>query len=233
MTINDAVAFLRAYARNGDDSSMYTAFKCEAALASIGNDFVQRTQCTRTTGDLALNAGVDTLPSLSALTGFQASYLTRATLIGVTGVGGDPNLAVVDYGTVLNLLTNEARIAQPRLIGFDGPTTGRIYPTTDIAYTLRLAYIPPFTAWTLGSGGTGTLNIPDEHLQQIIRWGATYFLQGNEPENKIAASNNWKNYLDYVARVRGQGIGTLGKQIEYRNPHPGRTVKTLTDTFYH
>jgi hypothetical protein len=177
---------------------------------------------------------VDTLPSLAGLTGFQPAYLTRATLINITtGVGIDPNLAVVDHGTVLNRLTNDPRTDQPRLIGFDAAGTGRIYPTADQAYTLRLSYIPPFSSWTAGSGGTTALNIPDEHMQSILRWGGVYFLQGNEPENKIAAANNWRNYLDYVARIRGQGFGSMGKQIEFRQPRRGGMVKTIRDTLYH
>lgn len=240
MTIDQAVTFLRNVARNGQDSSMYTAVMVESAIQGICNDFITRTQATRATGDLILAAGTAALPSFGSpaagtLTGFRTEYLLRAYLVGLTSgtSEGNPNLDITEFGDVMNRSLNRSIAGQPCLLAFDSISTGMVFPTPDKPYTLRLLWDPPFTSWVAGSGGSPVLNLPDEFMQQILRWGATYYLQGNEPENQKAQATNWQNYLDFVAKAKSMGVGTLGKQVEYRHRRGDGPRRIITDHLYH
>lgn len=228
MLNTDAETYLRYWARNGNDDSMYPSAKCQAAILGICNDFLTRTQAYGPTANISIIAGTGAYTV--STTGFRAAYLKRATLLGVpsaTTSGDPPTLEVTSFGRVSDLLTNLPASGQPTLIGFDSPTTFTLYPTPNLAFTLGLLWAQPYTEGL----------IPDEIMQGILRWGGVYFLQANEPENQRAMASAWQNYLDFVKRFQAQGLGTLGKQVEQRIPRrgipSGGPRRVIYDNLYH
>ncbi len=237
MTITQAVTFLRNEMRNGTDTSKYTAAKVEQAIMGIGDDFVGRTRATRTIDTVSLTPGTATYSFVIAY--FRPEYLLRAyisDLTNATSDGNPPGLSVTEFQTVYDKVINLGASSQPTEIGFSSMSSFGVYPIPFIAHTLSFQWDPPFTSWTAGSGGSTVLNLPDEYLRNILRWGGTYFAQGNEPEHAKTGAINWQNYLDFVNRLKGQGAGTLGKQIEYRVPLRGipgtRPRRTIIDNLY-
>lgn len=232
MSISDARAFLLGSIRNPGNSSQYTNTILDTQLQAVCNDFIMRTNggATRTVGDLSLAAASATLPSLSGLVGFRPEYIRRAYITDAPAFpqnGGEPpTLHLTGFDEVSDLLTNGGAVGLPRLLAFESLTAGVVYPTPDAAYTLRLAWTPPFTNWTIGTADGPTLatelNIPMEYLQGVLRWGGVYFLQSGEPENQKVMAVYWQNYLNFVETTKSRGVGTLGKQVSYRSDPRGR-----------
>ncbi|MCL2647811.1 MAG: hypothetical protein FWD61_12500 [Phycisphaerales bacterium] len=247
MKIWEARERLKSAGRNvASDPSVYTDEVLDIAIQDAGNDFITRTLASRASGDVQLIAGNPVLPSLSGLVGFSADRILRAYLLNPESGGGDGGydqanswLNVTDYYQIFAEQHRSDRIerpGQPRFIGFETATTGRVGPIPNANYMLRLIYSPPFTSWTPGSEDnitTITLNLPDDIMQMVIRWGAVSFLQVTEPENAFATVA-WKNYLDLVERIRSRGPGTGGSQVSFRNSPgaPSAPINPRTVAWY-
>jgi len=222
MNVAEARSRLKDAGRNvASDPSVYTDEVLDFAIQDAGNDFITRTLASRSGGNVQLTAGNPALPSLSGLTGFTADRIIRAYLLNPEAGGMEqrdtPWLDPTDYFQIVAEQQRNPRHGQPRVIGFETSTTGRVGPIPNADYTLRITYAPPFTSWAPGSSTSVTLNLPDDIMQLVIRWGAVSFLQVTEPENAFATVA-WRNYMELVERIRSRGPGTGGSQVVFRSP---------------
>jgi hypothetical protein len=201
MTVTDARNFVRQFARNAQDSSMYNDASIDRAIQTVCNRFIRVTKATKKTDTLAVTAGASTI-DLSEIDDFRPERLLRAW------ISGKPELELTDFWTIDSRLVNEPSAGVPTLIGFNTTTDGAIFPAPDADYTINLLWVPPLTTWTIGATDDATaLNLPDDWMQEILVYGATATLQHTEPEHKYA-SESWKKYLEF--ETSAMGAGNLG-----------------------
>lgn len=209
-TLSDARLWVRQFARNAQSSSMYSDSDVDRAIMTVGDDFVWKTNATRTLSSLSIISGTSTITSGFA-TGFVPERILRAYIATYN------DLTITTHETVLRLLKDNAISAgTPTHLGFYSTTALEMYPTPDANYTLKVLWVPPFSSFTVGTGSpTGvTFNLPDEYLRVMWTYGAPAMLQHNEPEHAYA-SESWKKYEEF--RNRLVGAGGLGARSQARN----------------
>lgn len=230
MIISEARTWVRQFAREANDSSVYGDDQIDRAIQGVGNDFLMRTDW-KTTNTLTLTAGSAALPAFP--TGFLPERLERAYISGLTAPvpasanGLPPTLTVVNYEWLYGqmLLISNPLPGFPQFVAFNTQTTGIVGPVPDSPYSVLFSSKPTFTTWTPGTedGPTlaGSLLLPDDYMQSILTYGATSFLQHTSEKHKYAGTS-WAKYLEFVERKKAGGAGTLGAQVTYRTP-PHRT----------
>lgn len=228
MIISEAREFLKQFARSGLDATMYKDENLDRALQVLGNDFIWRTLWPRVTGDIAITADTAAIGSFTAtagtLTGFRPQRLLRAYFVSgmVAGDDRDPWLGTPDFTDLFAQAQRNAATDVPTDIAFETETAALLYPTPDVNYTLRLLWVKPLITWTPGTAPDSpgdVLNLPDDLLQQAILYGATSFLQHNEPQNQYASESRAK-YLEFVEQVNSRMSGIAGGRASARR-QPG------------
>lgn len=201
MNLTTARSFVRQFARNAGDSSMYSDADVDRAIQAIADDFIFITKCTRLVSSVTLTESTAALPAFP--TNFRPERLLSAY------IGDYPPLDQVDHDVLRAARLANDSTDRPTLISFDSYTTGEVYPKPTATYlTLSLRWLEPFTTWTPGGTDPGTLNVPDDYLRTILMYGATSLLQHNEPEHKYAAES-WQKYATFRDSMRGSGgLGT-------------------------
>jgi len=202
VNLSTARTWVRQYARNAGDSSMYSDADIDRAIATVGNRFVRETRCLKTTDSLALTTSSSALPSLP--TGFRAERSIRAWVL-LAGVAKG-TLQFPLHSDLVEAQIRRARTGLPMFIAFDSWTTGEVYPTPDQDYTVKLQWQQFFTTLAPdgSTDGATTLNLPDDWLAEILPYGPTAVLQHNEKEMKYAAET-WQKYLDFELRMKDAG----------------------------
>lgn len=219
MTLTSARQFVRFFARNAGDSTMYSDAQVDMAISAVGNQFAEKTRCLPIASSLstvAANPALD-VSSLVSL-GFRPEKLLLAYLpagnAGGTGRACRVRLRAASWETLIGRQDGEPRSTVPEMIAFEDWSTAELYPTPDAIYTIKLRWHQPFVTWTYGTGSPDgvTLNLPDEWMTRILSDGVPGKLQLNEPEHKYAATA-WQRYLDFEKEMMGKGA--LGeKSIE-------------------
>jgi hypothetical protein len=207
VNITDARLFVRDYARNAGDSSVYSAATIDRAIQAAADNFIQSTKLTKQTSGLSLTADLSNF-SLS-LSDFRPERALGCWIAGVTV------LAIVDHQAIVQEQINFPTTGIPLQIGFDSWVSGDVYPTPSTSCTVNLQWAPPFTSWTPGGDDPGTVNIPDDFMRTLLRTKVVANLQKYEPEHAKAVAEAEAEYKDFLARVRGTA-GSLGEKAAMR-----------------
>ena len=200
MTISEARDFVRQFARNAGDSSIYSDADVDRAVMAAGDYFVQQTQATRTSGTVSLSTSTASF-SLSSLTDFRPERVLRAHIAGVT------NLAAVGPDELLALQTGyPGETGVPTHVAFTSWAAGEVFPVPTAAAALTLTYVQPMTSWTAGATNVGStsINLPNDWARQVMAYGAPALLQHNVPEAAYA-SQSWQKFTVFVGSLRGAG----------------------------
>ena len=223
LSIDDARAWVRDYARNAGDFTQYPLARLDRAIQYIGTEYVKFTRCTRNTSPITLTASN---ASISAtVSGFRPDYLIGDPRAWVTvSRAFTAKVDIVPEGEVFERQLCRPLTGAPSShcskLAFLGNTSGQvsatIYPTPDAAatYILNLMWSTPFVSWTPGSGSP-TFNLPDEDMIPLLTLYAPRALQHNEPEHIYSAERD-KEFMDYC-RMRA-GSGSLGVTSIQREP---------------
>jgi hypothetical protein len=208
MTITEARAWLRNFATDSD-STRYDTTILDQAIQFAGNEFCRRTRAVRKVQTISFTASDDT-PDVSAAV---TAYFRPERLIDLFIVGEVNPLAVVDYVDLNQWATEDATEGVPRVAAFLDATTMYLWPTPDTAYTAKLRFWQPFTAWTPGAAdGSATLNLPDDYLHAVLNFGAAAVLKSPAKEQAFA-SKAWEQFEKYVQQFKG--AGTVGARVVY------------------
>lgn len=219
LTIGGAVTILRTIARNAGisdtDDATYDLTNKHIILQLIGDDLARRTRCIQTVSSFTItldSAAID----LSGIAGFHTE---RGLEYWIDGE--DRPLSALSYQDINNRLARNTSTEKPRYIGFSATTAvGKIYPTSDAAYTGKVRWWAPLTGWTAGDTGVSAtvLNIPADLMRGAINAGGIYFLQKNQPQNAKVVDQSRADYEAFVQR--NMGSGSLGVQSLTTEPTP-------------
>lgn len=210
MTIADARAYFVQYARNADD---YSTTQQDRAIIMAGNDFVNRTRCTRTTfANVTTTDGSNNIDPTEWPTGFRPDRLQRLWY----ATDFEQGIKIGDISDVLAMHDHSAEEGEPTHIAFTEFTKAVVYPTPDAAYEISGIWVPPFTVYEAGTTTTSTvLNIPDDLIIPVITYGAVAVSQHSLIEHQGYVREARKQYDDHIQRTIG-AFATLGAQSVYR-----------------
>lgn len=167
----------------------YDHDKVDSAIQFMGNDFVNYTGCTRTSGTVTISADTNTV-DLSSLSGYTTECFRQAR------IGYTPYLKKRDFDQVLEDIEQCAQTGTPTTISLEvGSTIALLYPTPTVEATLTVFWCPPFTSWTPGAKNPGeiTLNIPDRYINNMIWLGAAAAMVDAEADTYYHSAG-WKQY---------------------------------------
>jgi hypothetical protein len=213
-TVLQARSRLRFNVRDGNDTTTLTDEILDNALLEVGRRFCRQTRCLLTSSTVAITAASSSFPVTVPL----AAGWTPERIIDVIIAGEDRTLRLVDYPTINSYIARDDSEGMPELLAFiDASTAGTLWPTPDIAYTAKMRWWLPFTSWTAGDSGANStsINLPDELLDCVIRFGAPALLKYPSAEQAFA-SEMWKMYLD--EETRHKHAGRLGAREQIRQP---------------
>jgi hypothetical protein len=208
MTLADARAIVRQFAKNAGDATAYSAAEIDVAIQAVCDDFIAHTLATRTSDTADVTVAVADV-DVSGITGFRPDRLIRAWLEDDDGKEYPNLLSVADTETRDDRVADDTA-GLPGKIAFPSTDAAVLYPTPDAAYTLHVDYRAPLTTFTAGTGSpeTVTLNIDDDYLRTVMMYGATAFLQANHPEYGYA-SQSYQKYIAFRDST-GRRAGTRG-----------------------
>lgn len=218
MSLTDARAWVRDYARNAGDFVQYPPARLDRAIQYIGTEYVRLTRCTRNTSTVAITGGSASISA--SVTGFRPEYLIGDPRAWVTVSGAfTAAVEVVAESDVYREQLHNPQTTAPRsdrsklafLSNSSGTVLATIYPTPDAAatYVLNLMWSPPFQVWSPGTtpGDGVTFNLPDEDMIPLLTLYVPRALQHNEPEHIYAADRD----EEFKAYCRSRaGSGNLG-----------------------
>lgn len=198
MTIAEARSIVQQFARNADD---YSATEFDRAILATGNDFVNRTDCTRDLGTVSTVANQQALD-----TGWPSLF--RSYRLRRIWYGSQRIIQITDAPTVLSMGEEGAVKGIPRYIGFlvsnDSSNQAVLNPTPDAVYALDFIWVPPFTVYTPGTATTSTvLNIPNDMIHDVMMYGAVARLQATMPEHQKFVRECRQLYDEHVMRCKG------------------------------
>lgn len=197
MNLSDARTWILDAARNAGEPGTYSAERVDMALQFVGNQFCRTTHYLRRAASVTLTPSSPAV-SFAAVSEFRPERLTQAYVVGFSG-----GVSIEDWQTVYDLVVDQASAGVPTKLAFEDDDVCNVWPIPDIAYTMRFRFWRPFTTWTLGAEPSGvTLNLPDDVLMPILRYGAPAALQHSEPET-LYANESWKKYLDWERSMVG------------------------------
>lgn len=201
LTVAEARAYVRQFARNAADEDEHTDAEVDRAIYTACTHFLRTTRCAIAAATLTLTAGSAALPALPA--GFKPERLKVAYIPGI-----GPLRTVDAIEVELAIATGGDTAGIPRLLAFDSLTAGRVYPAPDTDRTLTLRWWETSVTWEFGDAGDTALNVPREHLPELLILGATALLQHTDPDEAYA-SESWQKYLAFAAAVKAGGAGSL------------------------
>lgn len=230
MSINlrSARRIVRLYARNAQDSTMYSDEQIDIALQTAADELILKAGILPRMDTFTAATNVYLLPSMPA--NFRPDRLRRAYLTGSNvqvsapvpldphyadysrgaylGGMGQPNTCDLTLASVQNILdwlysSGGASKGQPQSMAFDQRTaTGYLYPIPDQNYTVNLWWNDLFATWPAGSQGTYSSAVTYNNGDVVEVSGTLYqSIQGSNL-NHAPASNAafWQSL--------GSGTGT-------------------------
>jgi hypothetical protein len=217
MTCSTLVARILRLLTSGNDSGPYAQVDCQDAIATIGNDFVNRTRCVRQADTVALTADDETVD-------FSDIVLFQPELIQDIAVTEDANysaseieegLDVVDIQEIRSRRGCGTASGTPSLIAFTTLTDAIVHSPPSDSGTMDVIWTPPFGVIDTGATAafvptTATtmdakeLNITDFLLEPCIRRMAIE-VQMNKREMPDKVDEVIKLYEDHVMRSIGRG----------------------------
>ena len=212
MNLTTARLWVRQFARNAGDSSVYSDTDIDRAIYTVGERFARMTRCVRTASSVDLTAD-DATVDFSGVTGFLPEQIISAYVLTEANA-----VAVVKWEDLYQKQINTPTGNDPcqrRELAFETPTIANIWPAPTEDGTLRVRWWETFTTWTLGvaDGTSTTFNLPDQYLTEILTYGAPACLQHNSEEHGYMGES-WKKYLEFEQRM--MGAGNLGARSARR-----------------
>ncbi len=210
MTLTAARAWVRQFARSGAASSQYSDTDIDHAIMVVGEQFARITKCARAAETVAL-AAHSAVADVSGLTLFRPERIMDANILTK-----ECPVEIVDWQHLYQRQIECTSEGTPELLAFETWTTANVWPTPNVALSLRLRWWQPFTSWTAGTAEDAsiTFNLPDDFMTQILTYGVTATLQHNEPSHKFA-SESWQKYLAFEQKM--MGAGNLGAKVVIRS----------------
>lgn len=210
MSLTEARAWVRQFARSAGDSTAYDDDDIDRAIQHVGERFCRVTMCLPRADTITLtpdDAEVD-LTSLDDT--FAPERLTEVWSAGIA----EP-LTQIGYAELHRRGVEDDESGEPTALAFLDLTTAGVHPTPDDAYVLTLRWWQAFSDWVPGvSEGTADalyLNIRKDLLRQILTDGPVSVLQRNYPEHAAGAESRWQAYLETESRL--MGAGNLGERV--------------------
>jgi hypothetical protein len=203
MSLTQARAWVRQFARNAGSSTMYANEDVDRAIMFVGDRFCRMTRALKKYASSELLATSDPDIDFTGLTRFRPNQLVSAHIDGEE----DP-LEVVEWAALLEEIDEDDSEGVPTLLAFADWTTAKVHKTPDDDYTLHVRWWDRFSL-DIADVGTATpgsvvLNIPTDWLTEILTYGVPAALQHHEPEH-MYASQSWAKYLEFENRMKGAG----------------------------
>lgn len=230
MTLTDARAMVRQFARNAGSSDMYSDTEVDRAIQTVGYRFCRVTRCIQSSylADEGLAEGIYGASFTLAST-LGAAFRPEHTLAVLISEGGDlqdsefRRLEIVSYEELMAMHASVDE-ATPTHCAWESVSSTaavlRLWPISDGDYDLTVRFWVPFTTFTAGTASPSgvTLNIIDAHLAEILPYGPPAILQHTEPEHAYA-SQSWQKYLEFERSMMGAGsLGARQMQLQPRIP---------------
>ena len=118
----------------------------------------------------------------------------------------DIELKRVDYSHLARTMDRKPVLRpedRPSMIAFQGDTTAAFWQKSAKRWGVRLFYRPLLVEWTAGTGDEVALNIPQEHIREVIWWGAAALLDSRDLST-ARAGDLWRRFLEHIERVKGR-----------------------------
>lgn len=206
MTLSAGRAWVRQFARNAGDSSVYTDADIDRAIMAAANTFIDATRSTMRLDTVTAAAGSDEV-DLSSVGGFRPDRIKRIYL-------GDRPLGIWSWE---ELVAQQDCTGTPTAIAFEDWQTARVYPTPTANTDIKVRWYPPFSSWDVGCNDTTAqgiiFNLPDDWMQQILIYGATSILQHTDPQ-QLYANASYQKFQAFIKSMTG--AGNIGAKVSYR-----------------
>jgi hypothetical protein len=159
-------------------SSAFDAAKQDRAIRDACDHFMREVPCSTATTTISLAAG-DSTNTFSGITNFGVGKFIEADI-------SNRPVKLVHYRTVIRRFDNATPTGQPGMVGFSRDNLGQFDKQCDAAYSLDVTHWKQQTTFTVGTTAhaTTSLDIPDEWVQGVIRFGARAYLIMGAPGHK-------------------------------------------------
>jgi hypothetical protein len=231
MTVYDARAFVRQFARSAGDSSQYSNEQIDRALQACLSRFCRRTRALiyTTSASLAVDDTGFVVQKPPSNTGNPGEVTVMPEqLMSVRLVTTGEAITIISSSALEELVAAGDTDVDPQgaiSSNWDSIGTGgfliSFWPPATVEQTVHAKLWLNATAWTPGLSDEDaqltTLNLPIAWLNQILPYGPTALLQHNEPEHAYA-SPTWQKYLEVEQSF--MGAGNLGRRVMIRKKRP-------------
>lgn len=188
-------------------ATSYSDGEKDRAFRFAANEFIRLTKCTRTSDTIATVSGTKVYDFTGEASDFKAFRFIRAEI-------DFDQLEKVAYSAIARDYAKSSESGEPTRLAFVTDTEMYVHPSPDAAYTITIWYYQPLTitysgtaqTWTMGSANasiTGaTINIADEYIDGVIRWGAIPALVASAP-GVLLRNGEWNRFYDFIEDVKG------------------------------
>ncbi len=208
MILTDARLWVRDAIRDGADTSTFSDDTIDRAIQQAGNKYCRETRSIVRTDSVAITAESTAFPVTTPLTlGFRPERIVDVWLT----TEPDP-LAIVSYENIQRKATVDAGAATPTHLAFlDDTSAGLLWRTPHEDLTARMRWWVPFTSWTPGGSGSTTLNIPDDLIMPVLKYGAAAMALEANKETRALAGMLMEQFDAHI--LQNMGAGSLGEKI--------------------
>lgn len=227
MNLSDARLWVRQFARNADDSSMYSNADIDRCIQTVGNRFCRNTKALIAQSTVALSIG-DTLAFFQVSDPVSGGIITLMPeqLLDMVFSANGKSAKVISAAERLRMSVRSRAPDDGVYVSFrdtaDEATssgcTVDFWPAATVSQNIIALFWTPFLAWVPGvddaTAQTYTLNLPDSWLTQILPLGPPALLQMHEPQNKAVAQGKWEEYQ--ALEKSFMGAGSLGVRVAHR-----------------
>jgi hypothetical protein len=190
-------------------SGAFAADEIDNAILLAGNEYVRRTKCTRAYADVTLASGSNTVNIVTTIPLFRSFRWIGGTI-------SHYSVKKVAYETMArDLAEGTAGSGRPERISFPADNEAYLTPVPSEQLTLRVRYYKAFgieasngsaLSWTPGgTDGTttgGILNIPEEVVHGVLRFGAVPALVSSAP-GVLLRTGEWDRFEQFIEETMG------------------------------
>lgn len=192
MTITQAIAIVTQALK----TNSYGEARIRDGIAWAGTRFLRETGTVRKLADKTCTPGSSTLDT-STITDFRPERLQMAYV-----TANKEGLMVYAASAMLRMQQQKPCTGTPKGIAWITDTSAELWPTPSTADTIRIIYSQPLIDVVNSSGGT-TINIPDEYLHDVLRFGATAATEHNDPD-ALYADKAFQRFEDFIQQIKGR-----------------------------
>lgn len=182
-------------------SGQYSNTNIDRAIRWVGNDWCDYTQSVRSRLSISLLTGSHIIDITATYGQWLEPQFIQAN------IDGFPVKLDALHSVQRKFRRTTTRLGRPSRIALEGPTRAWIYPEPNVASTLEILRWESFTPFTVGTGTPGavTLNIQDQHIDQVLRFGAATALVYADPDS-LYTSQGFQRYLEFREKIAEQYI---------------------------